>query len=574
MDKLRSHVGPHRVLVWLGRGGDAEVWAAEEALTGARIAVKLMRGDASSGRYGRLVREYQYLRMLTIDGVPRARSLGVDEEGRMFLAMDLVEGVSSSSWVDRVTTEHKAEPGRLVARVQRVLALAADLLAEVHVAGLVHGDVKSSCFLVGERDRVSLIDFGGARPIDASALTKDIDEAFGTPSYSSIEALKKAAPTVEADIWSFAATAFRLLTGEHPAGHGTRAALRARWSELKPEELAATLSKAAPTLPTRARELIVGCFAQDPHDRPTLAALAEALREGALTDAPPTEPYARQEVPDGEDGGAELAAAITTLLTIAGEPLSPRILARAVGRTTRRVLATLVRMSGVERADSLSWRLTGSASPSLTQLVADDDREAADALAEVLADEPTRGARVRALAIAGHVDDALAAAERWVAVLAAQGRLADAVPVVRELSNRSSPRLGLLQARVEIAATALPPGLDERLDAIAARDALAAPGLGKARWALARHFGSFHVSANPAALGVAWRALELGEIDAALASAESALEEARWLRQPDAEPDALQLLARIYGLRGRSRQALTLRRRGGRSLARTCARHR
>ena len=553
MDKLRSHVGPHRVLVWLGRGGDAEVWAAEEALTGARIAIKLMRGDASSGRHGRLVREYQYLRMLSIDGVPRARSLGVDEEGRMYLAMDLVDGVSSSSWVERVTAEHR-DPALVVARVQRGLALAAELLSEVHAAGLVHGDVKSSCFLVGANDRVSLIDFGGSRPVDARALTKDIDEAFGTPSYSSIEALKRAPPTIEADTWSFAATAFRLLTGEHPAGHGTRAALRTRWAEIKPEELTATLTKGAPTLPTQARELIVGCFAHDPQDRPTLGALAEALREGALKEAPAAEPFMRHEAPDGDGGGAALMDKITTLLTIAGEPLSPRVLARAAGTTTRRVVATLVRMGGVERADSLSWRLVAPRSAASPHAEA----EAADVLAEVLADEPTRGARVRALATAGRLDEALAAAERWVTVLTAQGRLAEAVPLVRALSGHVSPRLALLQAKVEIASPELLPDLDEHLAEVAARDALAAPGLAKARWALARHFGSYHVNATPIALGVAWRAYSLGEIDAALTSADAALEEARWLRQPDAEADALLLLARIHGLRGRTKEARRL----------------
>lgn len=550
MDRIRSHVGPHRILVWLGRGGDAEVWAAEEALTGARIAIKSMRGEQSGGRVGRLVREYQFLRLLADAGVtrvPRARSLGVDEEGRMFLAMDLVDGVAVPSWHDRVAGQVKDDPARLLPRVQAVLVDAAEVLASVHAAGLVHGDVKSSCFMVGARDEVSLIDFGGSRPIEASALTREIEESFGTASYSSIEALNKATPTVEADIWSFATTAFRLMTGEHPAGHGTRALLRARWAEVTPEALAAKLLATAPTLPTRARELIVQCFAHDPKARPTLPALAEAMREGALAEPPPPEPFVRHEAADGEGGGAELAERITTLLAIAGEPLAPRVLARAVGRSTRRVLATLVHMNNVERADSLAWRLTRAA--------AANDAEAADALATVLADEPIGAARVRALAAGGHDDEAIAAAERWVTVLTAQGRLAEAVPVVRTLSQALSPRLGLLQAKVELAATALPPGLDERLEAIAARDALAASGLGKARWALARHFGSFHVSATPAALGVAWRAFVLGEIDAALTSAEAALEEARWLRQPEAEADALSLLARIYGLRGRTRAA-------------------
>lgn len=549
---LRTQVGPHRVRMWLGTGGDAEVWAAEEAVTGARIAVKLMRADASRGRLGRLVREYQYLRMLDVRGVPRARGLGVDEEGRLFLVMDLIDGVAAGTWADQLVAQHKDDRAAALSRLLRMLARAARVLDEVHHAGLVHADIKPSAFLVGERDEVSLVDFGASRPLSETALTKKIAEGFGTAAYSAIEILHKHAPSIASDVWGMSAVAFRLLTGELPVGRGSRQELRERWPETTLDSLRERLRLAAPGLAPEAIDAIVRGFEPEPAARPSLDAWAEALASVGADAGQVAEAVAAARGAEAEPGAH--TARLIALLRIAGEALSPRVLALAAGRSVRRTLATLEEAGAwIVRAGMLGWTLREPVA-----VLSGLDGEAAAALAEALGDEPVSAARIRALVVAGRLEDALTALERWLATLEASGRLAEALPLSRVLPAMPSalaPRYLLARARLALAAPGPEVALDEALAAIAERDRLLGPPLARARWALARHFGTYHCESRPAALAIGWRAYALGELDAALTSAGTALDEARWLGLREAEADARGLLALVLGARGELAQA-------------------
>jgi len=537
------------------------VWAAEEALTGARIAVKLMKGHASSGRVGRLVREYQYLRMLDVEGVPRGRGLGVDDDGTLFLVMDLLEGVAAGTWADRIAAEHKDDRRLIVPRLQRMLAAAAGRLDAVHRVGLVHGDVKPSCFLVGPGDIVSLVDFGASRPIAPDALTDAIGEAFGTPSYSSIEGLSKAPPTTAADTWSLAAAAFRLLTGEHPAPRGSRTEVRAHWQQITIEQLRERMLAACPELPEGAREAVLQSFAREPAARPTLADWRAAMAEGALAEAPTEAPplrKVRHAIESERAGSPELTAQLVELLRIAGEPLSPRVLALATGRSPRRVLATLEAAEPhVRREGTLSWTLTEPPTSHTSS-----DHETAQRLADALAGQPIGPARVRALAAADRREEMQVALERWVTALGGVGGLAAALPLLHglpgSLARGFEARLALVRARAAIAGPSLDVALDQHLERIGAADPLLMPALEKARWALARHFETFHASSRPSALAVGWRAHAVGELDAALVAAETALDEARWLNQGEAEADALVLTAQVHAARGATLHACRL----------------
>ena len=84
-----------------------------------------------------------------------------------------------------------------------------------------------------------------------------------------------------------------------------------------------------------------------------------------------------------------------------------------------------------------------------------------------------------------------------------------------------------------------------RLDSLAARESLHAPLIGRTRWALARHLGTFDADGAPASLGLAWRSWLLGDRLAATSAAEAAQHEARALRQPAAEADALLLQSHL-----------------------------
>lgn len=285
-EPLRVAIGPYRAQALLGRGGDGEVWLAEEPLTRRAVAVKLLhdRGRRESqGRVGRLVREYQILRGLERADpslpVPRARRLAV-EGGRHYLVLDYLAARDLAAHADKLS------PADRPLALQQVLGRAASALAGVHAAGVIHGDLKPSCMLVDPRGLVWLLDFGAAHLADERALTRAIDERFMTPAYAAPEVLAKEAPTAASDVWSFGVTVWRLMLDALPFGRGERREVRARVTASTPEGLATAL-EAATEWPPALRHLLSRSLAIDPLARPTATEWATALGVGAPSEVAP-----------------------------------------------------------------------------------------------------------------------------------------------------------------------------------------------------------------------------------------------------------------------------------------------
>ena len=77
----------------LGAGGGGEVWAADDRLSGLRVAVKVLAFSAGKAELAALVREATALSGLEGLGLPRVLSFGRLADGRAFLVRELVEGV-------------------------------------------------------------------------------------------------------------------------------------------------------------------------------------------------------------------------------------------------------------------------------------------------------------------------------------------------------------------------------------------------------------------------------------------------------------------------------------------------
>lgn len=252
---------------WLGQGGDAEVLAATEPLTGAAVAIKRLLPAGSIDQEPRLFREYQYLRDLDVPGIPRARGLGRD--GQAYAIMDRCPGVHAGRWSHRLRDGSAASARPIIA----TLARAAALVAEVHAAGLVHGDLKPSGFMV-DGEHVSLIDFGAARPSDGERLVGHIAESYTSAAYAALELLERREPTAASDVWSLSAIASRLLLGTPPFGDGSRAEVRAR---ITPAALGELTMLFAQWLPAPAVETLRAGFERDPGARPSAAEWRDAL---------------------------------------------------------------------------------------------------------------------------------------------------------------------------------------------------------------------------------------------------------------------------------------------------------
>ncbi|HYV49015.1 MAG TPA: serine/threonine-protein kinase [Myxococcaceae bacterium] len=148
------------ILGELGRGGMGVVYAAFDPQLDRKVALKLLRPDASASHVEpaeqrrRLLKEAQALARLSHPHVVRvyeAREVG-DE---VFVVMELVEGQTLGEWL--------RAPGRSWREVLDVFLKAGGGLEAAHRAGLVHRDFKPENVLIGKDGRVLVTDFGLAR---------------------------------------------------------------------------------------------------------------------------------------------------------------------------------------------------------------------------------------------------------------------------------------------------------------------------------------------------------------------------------------------------------------------------
>ena len=129
--------------------------------------------------------------------------------------MDWLVGETMAARMSR--SPHGIDPRKAVRWMLDVLAA----LEVVHASGVVHRDIKPANLLLhGNDDTPVLIDFGSALVSEGGSITRT-GQYLGTPAFMPPEVAAGHPHEADArsDLWSLAATAFFLLTGEyvHPA---------------------------------------------------------------------------------------------------------------------------------------------------------------------------------------------------------------------------------------------------------------------------------------------------------------------------------------------------------------------
>ena len=151
--------------------------------------------------------------------IVRTLEYGTSNKGEHFLVMEFIDGLSLQ-FIREAGTTRTAEKVEL-------LAQAAEGLAAVHAAGLIHHDINPRNFLVDREQQVKLIDFGLAVP-NTPAFRKPGNRT-GTLDYMAPELLRREPIDERIDVFAFGVLAFEFLTNRLPydATNATAMMLRA-----------------------------------------------------------------------------------------------------------------------------------------------------------------------------------------------------------------------------------------------------------------------------------------------------------------------------------------------------------
>lgn len=276
--------GRFRIVEEIGSGGFSVVYRAHQESMNRFVALKILKSTAATDEktVERFRREALFASHLSHPNTIRLYDYGHTEDGRCFIAMELLKGE------DLANALRNAIPLQLH-RVWSILAQCCRSLAEAHRLGLVHRDLKpENIFLVDQpdgRDFVKVLDFGvsklvsnfdGHSPRTIAPLTQK-GTVFGTPLYMAPEQAMDQTITAAVDVYALGHIAYEMITGRSIYGDETSAMdVMLRQINDPPLQLPAPYDR------TPFAQLIVECTRKDPRRR---IQNARQLLERLLSDA-------------------------------------------------------------------------------------------------------------------------------------------------------------------------------------------------------------------------------------------------------------------------------------------------
>ena len=267
-------VSRYRVERLIGAGGMGEVYAAVDTSLGRKVALKILPQSRAtdSERVRRFIREAEAASALNHPAIVAVYDSGtaiVDGDALHFVAMELVEGETLSSW---------SRNGRDLRRKLEILSGVADGLSRAHADGIVHRDLKPDNIMVARGGYPKILDFGIAKLTERGEAREDDtapDAILGTAAYMSPEQAAGRRVDPRSDVFSFGCVMVEALTGRPAFRRGTAV-----------ETMNAILNDdapAAPELPRDVARVIRRCLAKDPDDRyQSIRDVALELRDVAL----------------------------------------------------------------------------------------------------------------------------------------------------------------------------------------------------------------------------------------------------------------------------------------------------
>ncbi len=242
----------------LGRGGESETWLAQDKLTRANVALKIVPGAGNAPQ--RLRDEWQANLRLMHAHIVRAFEFHEDQ-GVAFYSQQFVDGPELTALTGQVPDE-----------VLPVIGLVADALRYAHAKGIVHRDVKAANILLDYNGVPYLSDFGvsafaGARATGGSPVTASPQARRGEP----------AAPAD--DIFALGVLVHELLTGAPPGE---------------------TPFAGAAAVPDAIRRLVMRMLDADAAARPDAEGVIDALSDAGFAPGPARSMVAARPVVEDE----------------------------------------------------------------------------------------------------------------------------------------------------------------------------------------------------------------------------------------------------------------------------------
>jgi len=262
--KTISH---YKIIEKLGEGGMGVVYKAEDTKLKRPVALKFLpphlTQDTEAKR--RFILEAQAASALQHTNICTIYEINETDEDQIYISMEYLEGK---------TLKEKIKEGTLI--TEEIIDIVTQVtrgLEKAHKKNIVHRDIKPANLIVTDDGVVKIVDFGLAKLVGQTKLTKT-GSTLGTAAYMSPEQSRGEDVDHRTDIWPLGVVMYEMLCGQLPfKGDYEQAVIYSIVNE-EPEPL----RKVDPAVPMELESIVHQTLAKKPADRyQTMEALREAL---------------------------------------------------------------------------------------------------------------------------------------------------------------------------------------------------------------------------------------------------------------------------------------------------------
>lgn len=255
-DDAALYQGRYLLGTVLGTGGTCTVYRAWDTDLQRYVAIKRLEpplsldphARARFNREGKAIARLSHPNLVTL--IDRGST-----ETEEYLVFQYVQGRSLK---ELVRTDGPLDPGD----AGQIAGQVAEGLAQAHLAGIVHRDVKPQNILLDAEGRAKLIDFGIATGADFTHVTRE-GAIVGSSRYMSPEQVQGRPIDQRTDVYSLGIVLYEMLSGEPPFQGSTLVEIGRQHVRDRPRPLA----EVRPEIPPPVERVITRCLEKLPEAR-------------------------------------------------------------------------------------------------------------------------------------------------------------------------------------------------------------------------------------------------------------------------------------------------------------------
>jgi serine/threonine-protein kinase len=202
-------IGNYRIVRELGQGGMGAVYEGIDIMVERPVAIKMLKAELAGNPdvIERFRVEAVTLARLNHPCIATLYSFFREGEN-YYMVMEFVRGETLEDLIRR--------SGRLAAEYAAdILAQTLDGMAHAHAMGVLHRDIKPANIMITGEGRVKVTDFGIARVLGSSRMTRD-GRIIGTLEYLAPERIRGEEADVRSDLYSVGVVMYEAISGRLP----------------------------------------------------------------------------------------------------------------------------------------------------------------------------------------------------------------------------------------------------------------------------------------------------------------------------------------------------------------------